>query len=108
MEYYDESVIKLPKVSFLRKCARTGHPLKLPHQQNSPAGPFFPAIARRPCVLCVYIFSGVTFLLSAGPGYMACWGGVERLCTYETFLEGDQMSAFLSIIFLGARVTVFL
>jgi hypothetical protein len=27
---YDESVLKLSKVSFRGKCARTGHPLKLP------------------------------------------------------------------------------
>ncbi len=27
---YDESVLKLSKVSFLGKCARMGHPLKLP------------------------------------------------------------------------------
>jgi hypothetical protein len=27
---YDESVLKLSKVSFWGKCARTGHPLKIP------------------------------------------------------------------------------
>jgi hypothetical protein len=38
---YDESVLKLSKVSFWGKCARIGHPLKLPSPTKlPPAGSF--------------------------------------------------------------------
>jgi hypothetical protein len=60
---YDESVLKLSKVSFRGKCARTGHPLKLP-SPTKPArlGHFPPAsqagrVAGPVFYAMLYIFS---------------------------------------------------
>jgi hypothetical protein len=46
---YDESKLKLSKVSFRGKCARTGNPLKLSfhHQENSPGWVIFLQLAGR-------------------------------------------------------------
>jgi hypothetical protein len=40
---YDESVLKLSKASFQKKCARTGHPLKLPSPTKVARLGHFPA-----------------------------------------------------------------
>ncbi len=40
---YDESVLKLSKVSFRGKCARMGNPLKLPPTKLARLGQFPPA-----------------------------------------------------------------
>ncbi len=66
---YDESVLKLSKVSFWGKCARTGHPLKLPsHQQNSPGCVIFLKLASP--VFCTISF---LWLQASGKSSCCCW-----------------------------------
>jgi hypothetical protein len=50
---YDESVLKLSKVSFRRKCARTGHHLKLPSPTKLARLGHFPPVF----YICIYLFS---------------------------------------------------
>ncbi len=67
---YDESVLKLSKVSFRGKCARTGHPLKLPSPSKlARLGHFPPAsqagrLAAAGPVFYVYVFSLVSSQVS--------------------------------------------
>ena len=70
---YDESVLKLPKVSFWGKCARTGHPLKLPSLTKLPRLGHFPPASQAwrldGPVFYVYVFS---LVLTFSPYDGAC------------------------------------
>jgi hypothetical protein len=58
---YDESVLKLSKVSFWGKCARTGHPLKLPSLTKLPRLGHFPP-ASQAGRLAEPVFYTISFL----------------------------------------------
>jgi hypothetical protein len=64
---YDESVLKLSKVSFREKCARMGYPLKLPSLTKLARLGHFPPVVRRAalparCSILYYIFSLVSIV----------------------------------------------
>ncbi len=60
---YDKSVLKLSKVSFRGKCARAGHPLKLPSPTKLVRlGHFLPA-SQAGCLACP-VFYTISFLFT--------------------------------------------
>jgi len=74
---YDVSVLKLSKVSFREKCARTGHRLKLPSPTKLAQLGHFPPASQggppcRPGVLCIYFFSGQD---GGWTHLLVCWMG---------------------------------